>query len=184
MACQTAHARIKSPASGDGSSAHLTASNMPQLRYILGDAACPIGKGKGNTIIAHLCNDIGVWDSDFALAISERWKQTKAYCEKKKSAQSLSLGELSLIQVKKNIWIANMIALRGVRALAGTPPIRYRALERCLGTLALRAEELNATVHMPRIGGDPSGGKWELIEPLIHGAFGKTAVFIYDTPSK
>jgi hypothetical protein len=56
-----------------------------------------------------------------------------------------------------------------------TPPICYEA---CLGY----AQEVGASVHMPRIGCGLAGGKWEQIEPLI----GKTlcekdvAVTIYD----
>jgi O-acetyl-ADP-ribose deacetylase (regulator of RNase III) len=36
-----------------------------------------------------------------------------------------------------------------------------------LQTLAGKAIELGASVHMPRIGCGLAGGKWERIEPLI-----------------
>ena len=42
---------------------------MP-IQFITGDATAPIGKG--NRIIAHVCNDIGAWGAGFVLAISKR----------------------------------------------------------------------------------------------------------------
>jgi O-acetyl-ADP-ribose deacetylase (regulator of RNase III) len=73
-----------------------------------------------------------------------------------------------------------MIAQRGVHTLGGEPPIRYDALKRCLGILAVEAEKLQATVHMPRIGCGLAGGKWESVEPLLLEAIPNTGVFVYD----
>jgi O-acetyl-ADP-ribose deacetylase (regulator of RNase III) len=169
------------PSFSDGGSAmRVTAGNNAKFCHVFGDATYPVGKG--NKIIAHLCNDIGTWDAGFALAISKRWEQAKTEYRKERATRSLTLGAVSLIQVEKSIWIASMIARRGVRALAGTPPIRYIALRQCLGTVAIRAEELQASVHMPRIGCGLSGGRWELIEPLIHRELGQANVFVYNIP--
>jgi O-acetyl-ADP-ribose deacetylase (regulator of RNase III) len=37
----------------------------------------------------------------------------------------------------------------------------------CLKKLAAEAKNLEASVHMPRIGCGLAGGKWEEIEPII-----------------
>jgi len=68
------------------------------------------------------------------------------------------------------VWVANMVGQHGVRGGSRTPPIRYEAVASCLAQLALKARELDASVHMPRIGCGLAGGKWERIEPLIVGA--------------
>jgi len=148
------------------------------VHYITGDATAPIGDG--NRIIAHVCNDVGAWGAGFVLAVSKRWPEAKA--DYLKSAHSLKLGEVSFIKVEPGVWVANMIAQRGVRILAGVPPIRYDALRQCLGTLALEALKLQATVHMPRIGCGLAGGKWSCVEPLIREALLNTEVFVYDLP--
>lgn len=64
----------------------------------------------------------------------------------------------------------------------GIPPIRYDALEKCLIKLSKQALQLNASVHMPRIGCGLAGGKWEEIEPLIINYLIKKEikVFVYD----
>jgi len=151
-----------------------------QIQYITGDATAPIGDG--NKIIAHVCNDIGAWGAGFVLAISKRWPQPKAEYLKEKSLRSLTLGTVSVIQVEPRIWVANMIAQRGIRTQDGEPPIRYAVLRQCLGLLAAEAQKLQATVHMPRIGCGLAGGKWEAVEPLIQVAIPGTEVFVYDLP--
>jgi O-acetyl-ADP-ribose deacetylase (regulator of RNase III) len=149
-----------------------------QMQYITGDATAPVRDG--NKIIAHVCNDIGAWGAGFVLAISKRWPQPKAEYLKENSLRPLMLGSLSLIQVEKSVWVANMIAQRGIRTQARVPPIRYDALKQCLGILSVEAQKLQATVHMPRIGCGLAGGKWEFVEPLIRESLAKTEVFVYD----
>jgi hypothetical protein len=149
-----------------------------QIQYIIGDATDPIGSG--NKIVAHICNDIGTWGVGFVLAISKRWPQAKAEYLKERSSRFPTLGNISLFQVEEEIWVANMIAQRGIRPLAGVPPIRYYALKLCLESLMVRAEEIQATVHMPRIGCGFAGGKWGFVEPLIRTAGSHTKVFVYD----
>jgi O-acetyl-ADP-ribose deacetylase (regulator of RNase III) len=60
-----------------------------------------------------------------------------------------------------------MVAQHGVRGSTQNPPIRYQAVEACLEKVAQRAQEIEASVHLPRIGCGLAGGKWQLIEPLI-----------------
>ena len=146
-----------------------------QIQYITGDATTPVGDG--NKIIAHTCNDIGAWGAGFVLSISKRWPLPMA--EYLKLGRPLRLGTISLVQVEPSIWVANMIAQRGIRALANVPPIRYNALKQCLEILAREAANLKATIHMPRIGCGLAGGKWASVEPLIREAIPNTKVFVY-----
>jgi len=62
------------------------------------------------------------------------------------------------------------------------PPIRYEAVEKCLQSVAAKARELNATIHMPRIGCGLAGGKWEEIEQIIQETLcaAGVEVFVYD----
>jgi O-acetyl-ADP-ribose deacetylase (regulator of RNase III) len=41
------------------------------IAYHTGDATRPVGRG--NKIIAHVCNDQGRWGKGFVMAISARW---------------------------------------------------------------------------------------------------------------
>jgi len=60
-----------------------------------------------------------------------------------------------------------MVGQRGTRTGSKGPPVRYEAIDRCLGALGDRAIELAASVHLPRIGCGLAGGRWELVEPLL-----------------
>lgn len=77
------------------------------------------------------------------------------------------LGSVQFVQVERYIWVANMIGQHGVRGGSRTPPIRYEAIAACLEKVAAKALEINASLHMPRIGCGLAGGKWDRIEPLI-----------------
>jgi hypothetical protein len=98
------------------------------------------------------------------------------------SRRALMLGKVHLVQVDKNIWVANMIAQRDIVPQNGVPPIRYDALLECLKQLGFEAHQRNASIHMPRIGCGLAGGKWEQVEPLIADNLPGTEVFVYDLP--
>ena len=149
-----------------------------QIHYLTGDATAPVGTG--NKVIAHICNDIGAWGAGFVLALSKRWPQPKE--EYLKIRPALVLGLVQLVQVEKEIWVANMVAQKDIRVRDGVPPIRYAALKECLTTLSHDAKELRASVHMPRIGCGLAGGRWEMVEPLVQETLSGTEVFVYDLP--
>jgi O-acetyl-ADP-ribose deacetylase (regulator of RNase III) len=138
------------------------------IRYVRGDATAPIGNGFG--IIAHVCNDVGAWGKGFVLALSRRWPepaQVYKQWHRERDANDFGLGAVQFVRVGEEICVANMIAQHGIRPSQGVPPIRYEALDHCLETVAKKASELGASIHMPRIGCGLAGGEWGRIEPII-----------------
>lgn len=177
------------------------------ITYLTGDATHP--QGEGIKIIAHVCNDIGAWGRGFVLSLSKRWIEPELmyrrwYQEREemliaswsdqKIALAPVLGNTLFVPVGEwNGWppewtdvtiVANMVAQHGILVKDdGTPPIRYGALESCLGQvndLINKHWHGNATVHMPRIGCGLAGGKWSEIEPIIERALSNVDVFVYD----
>jgi O-acetyl-ADP-ribose deacetylase (regulator of RNase III) len=141
---------------------------MATIHYVKGDATRP--HAKGNRIIAHVCNDLGGWGKGFVLAISKRWPGPEAAYRawhKDRSKNDFGLGAVQLIQVEPYVWVTNMVAQRGMKTGSNGPPIRYEAVRACLKELAIEANGLGASVHMPRIGCGLAGGRWEEIEPII-----------------
>ena len=141
---------------------------MVPLRIVKGDASSP--QATGPKVIAHVCNDLGGWGKGFVLALSRRWPEPeRAYrrWHRERSGNDFGLGATQLVQVRPDIWVANMVAQHGMRTGSHGPPIRYDAVERCLTAVAEHATRLAATVHMPRIGTGLAGGRWERIEPLV-----------------
>jgi O-acetyl-ADP-ribose deacetylase (regulator of RNase III) len=141
---------------------------MSGITYVKGDATCP--QAKGVKIICHICNDIGGWGKGFVLALSKRWEAPEAEYRKWHSTGKnggFALGAVQFVQVEPYIWVANMVAQRGIKRGSSGPPIRYEAVAACLTQLAVRALELGASVHMPRIGCGLAGGKWSEVEPMI-----------------
>lgn len=142
------------------------ATALALLRFVRGDATDPEGEGK--KIIAHICNDIGAWGRGFVLALSRRWDEPEAEYRKWSEAEAgFGLGAVQFVQVEPSLWVANMIAQHGIARGTSGPPIRYEVVAECLHAVAVKAQELGAAVHMPRIGCGLAGGEWSRIEPLI-----------------
>ena len=141
---------------------------MTTIRYVKGDATQP--QAKGNKVIAHVCNDLGGWGKGFVLAVSKRWPEPEAAYRawhRDRSKNDFGLGAIQLVPVEPYVWVANMVAQRGMKTGSNGPPIRYDAVRACLRRLAEEAKGLGASVHMPRIGCGLAGGRWEEIEPTI-----------------
>jgi O-acetyl-ADP-ribose deacetylase (regulator of RNase III) len=161
---------------------------MP-IKFIKGDATNPTDNK--TKIIVHICNDVGGWGKGFVMAISKRWKlpelEYRNWHKSKEAEQTdtvqferlesrdkysnekkFELGNVQFVKVSNDIWIANMIAQRGIKADEdGIPPIRYSSVSECLERVRQFAKQRNASVHMPRIGCGLAGGQWSEIEEIV-----------------
>ena len=133
-----------------------------EIKYQTGDATDPTGKG--NKIIVHICNDIGAWGKGFVMALSRKWSEPEtAFRKWYKDGKGFELGAVQFVQVENDLFIANIIGQRGIISIDSRPPIRYEAVEKGLIKVAVKAADLGASIHMPRIGSGLAGGKWEEI---------------------
>jgi O-acetyl-ADP-ribose deacetylase (regulator of RNase III) len=143
---------------------------MKDIIYLKGDATqLP---GDGSKIIAHICNDIGRWGKGFVMALSKRSLLPEQAFDRwyaDRQNNDYKLGAVQFVQIEPDLWVANMIGQHKIRVKGddGLPPVRYEAIDLALSKVGAKALELNATIHMPRIGCGLAGGQWELIEPLI-----------------
>ena len=148
------------------------------LQYLVGDATNP--QEGGNKVIAHVCNDLGRWGQGFVLALSQRWAKPEEEYRKwyqtlrttesplsPKKHSTFRLGQVQFVDVEERLWIANMLAQRGLRAKGNYCPLRYESLTSCLGQVGAFALEYKASVHMPRIGCGLAGGDWNKVEAII-----------------
>lgn len=144
------------------------------IHYLNGDATRP--RGEGTKIICHICNNVGAWGAGFVLALSRRWEEPEeTYREMDKA-----LGNVSIVEVEDDILVANMVAQHGIYPDEnGTPPIRYGALRKCLTAVNDLAVQVNASLHMPRIGSGLAGGRWEDIAKIIEET-ARVNIYIYD----
>jgi len=157
---------------------------MSKIMYVIGDATAP--QIPGPKMIVHICNDIGAWGKGFVLAVSKRWPRMEmCYREWYQSSKDFELGAVQSVQVSSDIWVVNMIGQKGIRHIKAGPPIRYKAVEQCLSKVAEEAIELDASIHMPRIGCGLAGGTWAEIEPIIFRQLCNRglAVYVYDLKS-
>ncbi|MFD4031885.1 macro domain-containing protein [Streptomyces sp. NPDC058637] len=156
---------------------------MSGITYVRGDATAP--QGKGVKLIVHCCNDLGGWGKGFVLALSRRWPEPEAAYRRwhrERAGNDFGLGAVQFVRAGPCVWVANLVGQRGTRTGSQGVPVRYEAIDAGLEKVAVRAAELEASVHMPRIGCGLAGGTWSRVEPLIAGRLVDrgVAVTVYD----
>jgi O-acetyl-ADP-ribose deacetylase (regulator of RNase III) len=154
------------------------------VKYIIGDATNPIGIG--NKILVHICNDVGAWGKGFVQAISRKWDKPEIeYRNWYKKQTDFELGNVQFVQVEEDLVVANLIGQRDIKRkgiISSEPPIRYNSVKLGLEKIAKKAIDLNASIHMPRIGCGLAGGDWNKIEAIINETLGEKGldVTVYD----
>lgn len=142
------------------------------ITYTIGDAAYPWSDGRGDILIAHVCNNRGGWGKGFVKALSARWPHVEQQYRDRHSRWGLRLGSNQIVQAAPGVYVANMIAQDGYASRDNPRPLDYGALYTCLFGLVPAARNRRASIHMPRIGCGLAGGNWSTIEPMIARALG------------
>lgn len=187
---------------------------MTRIQYVTGDATDP--QGPGVKIIAHCVSNNGrSYGKGFALTLAKKWPDARTHYKLTHEAMAFNgkmpLGavvwweqeyrhkdiELSryaggpspvLIEAvntthRNRIGIMALVAQEGL----GRTSLRLDALKTALEYVAPLAIELNASIHMPRIGCGLAGGNWAEVEPVILSVFNLplasfVPVTVYDPP--
>jgi len=155
------------------------------IAYRIGDATAPVGAGP--RVVTHICNDVGGWGAGFVLALSNRWPDPEAAYKRwfeGREQNDFELGAVQMVQVEDDIWVANIVGQRGITPSADGPPICYPAVESGLSFVAERAQEMAASVHMPRMGVGLGGGDWVTVETIVDATLIAEGieVTVYDLP--
>lgn len=161
-------------------------ASVSAIQYIKGDATLP--NIEGTKIIAHVCNNIGKWSKGFVAALSQRYtepeyKYKEWYRKKIYNSIPFALGNVQIVFIKKDLYIANMIAQDGIYKKERVHPIRYTALDKCLNDLILLYKNTaKFSIHMPRISCDLSKDNWNIVSQIIEQTLCKNniPVYIYD----
>ncbi len=132
---------------------------MP-VAYKRGDAA--LANPNRTTIIAHVVNDVGAWGRGFVIALAKRYPRARS--DYRKGWSAFRLGEVQWV-FQDGVRIANMFAQRDV--VGPKPRVRYGALQRCLTEVFELALDINAIIHMPRVGCGLGGGSWDVVKSII-----------------
>lgn len=135
-----------------------------------GSATSPRPEAGHGVIIAHLANNVNAWGAGFVLAVNDLSLAAKfaykALC--KDHNDKVPLGTTQFVEVKPDVWVANMIAQNGVNksVVPNGCLVDYPALIKCLMTTFERAIILGCNVHIPSgMGSGLAGGS----ESMIHG---------------
>ena len=131
---------------------------MENLIYVTGSVSKP--KSIGPQIIAHICNDLGIWCGRNAREITRGWPEAEgAYNRwfRGRFHNDFGLGSVQFVNVNRThvnriVRVANMVGERGTKHRGGVRPIRYRTLANCLTYVAGKARRTGVTIHLPQIG--------------------------------
>ena len=158
---------------------------MKNLVFLNGSVADP--KSIGPQIIAHICNDFGIWSGSNAQEIARAWPRARSAFElwyRGRAHNDFGLGAVQFVNVNKThfnrvVRVANMVGQRGTRHKSGGRPIRFKVLAQCLSQVAKRAKRMHASVHLPQLGINGSDQNWPMILDIIKDSVGRFRVPIY-----
>ena len=136
------------------------------IHFVRGNALEP--RGNDVRIVAHVVNnETPNWGAGFGRALQRKWPDAQRhFSEVFFSTHGSKLGLTCRTKVDDGLFIFQMVAQRGYGS-SSSVRLRYESLRNCLAQLRQSAIELNASVHMPRIGTGEAGGSWGLIANLI-----------------
>lgn len=150
------------------------------LNFVTGDATRPDLRGRpaGPGVIAHVVNDRPAWGRGFVLALSAAYKEPEAAYR----ADPPRIGSVRIVQVSRQLYVANLCAQSGLPGRDNPRPLDMLALESTLLTLRDFARREGASVHLPRIGAGLARGHWPDIEALLEKTLKGLNVTVYDLP--
>lgn len=140
------------------------------ITYVKGDVTAAT-----NGIIAHICNNVGAYNVGVAKCIRDKFPI--AYQRYKNLAQ-YQMGVVHFVKVADNLFVANMIAQKGLPSKERPKPLKYGYLEKCLYQLLQCDKKYD--FHMPRIGTGFGGGDWSIIEPMISAILVNRNVYVWE----
>jgi len=129
-------------------------------------------------IIPHVCNNVDVFSSGFAMSVSKRYPIVKEnFHMLGKKAVLGNVQNIIAIENKKynrKLIISNMIAQNGLISKSNRRPLNYGALCYCMYAVKSLIEQTKRNIdhqeieiHAPKFGCGLSGGDWKIIEALI-----------------
>lgn len=160
-------------------------ANDVSIAYVRGDATQT--RGTDRKLLLQVVNDAAfTWGgSGFAVAVRRKWPsaQTNFTAQVTSDRSKLRLGSVLPFEVAPDVMLVSLVAQHGYGP-APRPRIRYAALRDCLLRVSAMAKQLNASVHMPRIGSGQAGGSWPVVEEIIVETLSKVGikVLVYDLP--
>lgn len=129
-------------------------------------------------IIAHQVNARGVMGSGVAKQLKAKYLDMYLDYAEAISTGELTLGMCQLVQVSRNLYIANLVG-QADYGKDGKQYTDYTALDSALAQLARMKGSL--PVHHPLIGCGLGGGNWDMVSSLIEKNLGSaTTLWIYE----
>lgn len=147
---------------------------MLPIKYLKGDILQ--ANREGPIIIPHCCNDEGKWGRGFVVPLARKWPITKTeyrkwFLNEGVTPKPFALGEVQLVPVEDNTWVANLIGQRGIKYKDNPTPVRYEALAKGFEFISNFALYKKAEIHTIRLGCGLAGGEWEIVEQLLKDHF-------------
>jgi O-acetyl-ADP-ribose deacetylase (regulator of RNase III) len=156
-----------------------------EIHYTEGDVVEP--DCRGIRIVAFLTNDVTPnWGGGVARQVATRKPDIQATfrTDAKEHPETLQLGKAIFLKANSTLYYAALVAQHGL-ARNSEPKIDYEALGEALRKLGLRARNLQASIHMPKIGTGLAGGRWDMIEQMIREHITLLAdVYVYELPRR
>lgn len=145
------------------------------IKYVKGDVFSTKAQ-----IIAHGCNCRGGYGAGIAATMAKKYPESARMYLKKFKEEGWKLGEVQVVSVGNNRFIANCATQDKYGSpRGGVIYASYPAIKKVMEQLKEICDENQWTLAMPKIGAGLAGGDWVVIEKIINDVFQDTEVLVY-----
>lgn len=147
------------------------------IKYIEGDLLEELQPRAHKVIVAHVCNNVGVMGKGFAQQLVEKYPSLRT---RFKNAKLNTPPSNYYFMAQPNIYISNMVCMNGLYNKWNNPkPLDYKALYVCLEDTKRYAKDIDADIHMPKIGTGFARGNWDLVEKILNEVFKEQTITVW-----
>lgn len=134
----------------------------------------------GANVIAHGCNCVGGYGAGIAYEVAQRYPKAKeSYLTKYRSDDGWKLGDVQLVNVAENSYIANC-ATQFHFMPRNVIHADYPAINSVFKKLYNHCKANNLSIAIPLIGAGLAGGDWNIIYGIIKDIFVDWDITIYE----
>ena len=143
--------------------AEKTPENTIQIGNMLDDI-----DPKEKTVILHLCNDVGAFNKGFGYEVGQKYPKVRtAYYNWYKAKKGFELGAVQYVKPEENLYVYNMVTMKGFKTADNPHPIDFEALKKCLKTVRKTKNAKDAVIKIGEIRGI-SKEDWAQVQKLVN----------------
>ncbi len=135
-------------------------------------------------IISQVVNNVGAFKAGLAAQTASRFPNVKKHFYDWTRSSTYHLGSVEFcIMESEQLVFALLCCQDGLPGKDNPEPLKYPMMGACIDKLGRTAADMQAEIHMPKMGCGLARGDWNLVSPFLLKLIPESVpVFVYERP--